>query len=162
MRPKWSRSGNTSSCAGRNAAAGIDQIEARQPVLAGDLLGAQMLLYRHREIGAALDGRVVGDDDAFAPHDPPDAGDDPGGRHLAVIHAVGGERREFEKRRPRIEQQPHPLARQQLAARQMPLPRLLPAALFDLRELCRANPRPTPASPRHWRGTRRSADRARS
>ena len=47
-------------------AAGIDQIEAGQPVLARDLLRPQMLFDRHREIGAALDRRVVGDDDAFA------------------------------------------------------------------------------------------------
>ena len=96
----------------QKCAAGIDQIEARQPVLAGDLLGAQVLLDGHREIGAALDRRVIGDDDAFAAHDPADAGDDPGGRHLAVIHAVRGERRKLEKRRARVEQRPHPLARQ--------------------------------------------------
>ena len=82
----------------QKGAARIDQIEARQAVFAGDLLGAQMLFDGHREIGAALDGRVVGDDDAFLSHDPPDAGDDPGCWHLAVIHAVSGERREFEKR----------------------------------------------------------------
>ena len=88
----------------------IDQIKARQPILAGNLLRAQMLFDGDREIGAAFDGRVVGDDDAFAPHDPPDPGDDPGRRHLAVIHAERSERREFEERRSRIEQQPHPLA----------------------------------------------------
>ncbi len=90
----------------------IDEIEAGQPVLAGDLLGAQMLLDGHREIGAALDRRVVGDDDAFAARNPADTGDDPGGRNLAVIHAVSRQLREFEKRRARIEQRPHPLARQ--------------------------------------------------
>ena len=113
----------------------IDEIEAGQPVVAGDLLGAQVLLDGHREIGAALDRRVIGDDDAFAAHDPADAGDEAGGRHLAVIHAEGGELRQFEKRRARIEQRPHPLARQQLAARQVPAPRLLPAALADRRDL---------------------------
>ena len=67
-------------------AAGIDQVDAGQPVLARDLLRAQMLLHRHRVIGAALDGRVVADDDAFAARDAADAGDDAGGRHVAVIH----------------------------------------------------------------------------
>ena len=90
----------------------IDEIEAGQPVVAGDLLRPQVLLDGHREIGAALDRRVIGDDDAFAAHDPPDAGDNPGRRHLAVIHAEGGELRKLKKRRPRVEQCPHPLARQ--------------------------------------------------
>ena len=57
-------------------AAGIDQINAGQAVLARDLLGAQMLLHRHRIIGAALDRGIVADDDAFAPGDAADAGDD--------------------------------------------------------------------------------------
>ena len=102
-------------------AAGIDQIDARQPVLARDLLRAQMLLHRHRIIGAALDGGIVADDHAFAAGDPADAGDDAGAVDGVVVHAVGGERRQFEKRRARIDQRHHPLARQQLAARQMAL-----------------------------------------
>ena len=110
----------------------IDQIEAGQPVVARDLLGAKVLLDGHREIGAALDRRIIGDDDAFAAHDPPDTGDNPGRRHLAVIHAEGGELRQFEKGRTRVEQGPHPLARQQLAAPKMPPPRLGPATLADL------------------------------
>ena len=47
-------------------AAAIDQIDAGQPVLLRDLLRAQMLLHRHREIGAALHRGVVGDDHHFA------------------------------------------------------------------------------------------------
>ena len=115
--------------------AAIDEVEAGQAVVARDLLGAQMLLDGHREIGAALDRRVIGDDDAFAAHDPPDARDDPGRRHLAVIHADGGELRKFEERRPPVEQGPHPLARQQFAAREVPAPRRLPATLADRRNL---------------------------
>ena len=114
-------------------AARIDEVEAGQAVVARDLLGAQVLLDGHREIGAALDRRVVGDDDAFAPPDAPDPGDDPGRRHPAVIHPIGGERRKFEKRRPRIEQQPHPLARQQFAAPLVPRARRRVAALGDRR-----------------------------
>ena len=102
-------------------AAGVDQIDARQPVLPRDLLGAQMLLHRHRIIGAALDGGVVADDDAFAAGDAADAGDDAGAVDGVVVHAVGGERRQFEERRAGIEQRHHPLARQKLAARDMPL-----------------------------------------
>ena len=113
-------------------AAGIDQIEARQPVVARDLLGAQMLLHRHRIIGAALDGGIVADDDAFAASDPTDAGDDAGAMDGVVVHPVGGKRRQFEKRRAGIDQRHHPLARQQLATRQMALAGLRRAAFGRL------------------------------
>ena len=46
-------------------AARIDEIDARQRVLERDLLRAQMLLDGDRVVGAALDGRIVGDDDAL-------------------------------------------------------------------------------------------------
>ena len=45
-------------------AAAVDEVDARQPVLERDLLRAQVLLDGHRVVGAALDRRVVGDDDA--------------------------------------------------------------------------------------------------
>ena len=131
MRPKWSRSGKTSVLVGQIGAAGIDQVDARQPVLARDLLGAQVLLDRDRVVGAALDRGVVGDDHALAAHHPADAGDDAGARHLVVVHAVRGELRQLQERRARVEQAPHPLARQQLAARQVALARPLVAALLD-------------------------------
>jgi len=47
-------------------AAGVDQVDAGQAVLRGDFLRAQVLLHRHREVGAALDRGVVADDHAFA------------------------------------------------------------------------------------------------
>ena len=109
-------------------AAGIDQIDAGQMVLARDLLGAQMLLHRHRVVGAALDGGVVGDHHAFAAADAADAGDQARGRNVAAVHAVGGERRQLEKRAAGIEQQIDPLAGEQLSAGGMPRPRLLAAA----------------------------------
>ena len=119
---------------GQIGAAGIDQIDAGQPVLARDLLRPQMLLHGDRKIGAALDGGVVGDDDAFLPHHLADAGDDAARRHVLAIDAMPGERRELEERRARIEQQPHALARQQLAAREVALARLRAAALGDARQ----------------------------
>ena len=57
-------------------AARIDQVNAREQVVEGDLLRAQMLLHGHRKISAALDGRVVGDDHRLAAVDSTDAGDD--------------------------------------------------------------------------------------
>ena len=100
-------------------AAGVDQIDAWQPVFARDLLRAQMLLHRHRVIGAALDSGIIADDDAFAARDAADAGDDARGIDVVVIEAEGGKRREFEKRRAGIDQRHHPLARQELAASEM-------------------------------------------
>ena len=56
--------GRPRPASGQEGAAGVDQVDARQPVLQGDLLGAQVLLHRHRVVRAALDGGVVGDDHA--------------------------------------------------------------------------------------------------
>ena len=63
-------------------AAGVDEVEAREVVLLGNLLRAQVLLDREREVGAALHGRVVRDDDALLALDDADPGDDPGRRRL--------------------------------------------------------------------------------
>ena len=119
----------------QEGAAGIDHVDAGQIVLPRDILRAQMLLHRHRVISAALDGGVVGDDDAFAARDAPDPGDDAGGMDVAAIEAVGGQRRQFEKGGAGIDQQVDPFARQHLAARGMPRPRRLAAAAGDDLEL---------------------------
>ena len=95
----------------------VDEVDAGEPVFTRDLLRAHVLLHGQRIVGAAFDGGVVADDHAFAAFDPADAGDDAGGMDLVLIHAVGGERREFEERRARIDQRHHPLARQQFPAR---------------------------------------------
>ena len=137
-------------------AAGIDQIDAGQPVLARDLLRAQMLLHRHRIVGAALDRGVVAHDHAFAAFDAADAGDQAGAVDRVVVHAVGGERRQFEERRARIEQPHHALARQQLAARPMTLAGALGAAKRRFGAAGLAVRRQARASARRWRGTRRT------
>ena len=114
---------------GQEGAARIDQIDARQMILLRDLLGAQMLLHRHRIIRAALDGRVVGDDHAFAARDTADAGDDARSRHLIAVHAVSGHRRQLQHRRAGIDQRIDTVAGEELAAGEMLLPRFLaPAA----------------------------------
>ena len=119
----------------QECAAGIDHVDAGQIVLPRDILRAQMLLHRHRIVGAALDGRIVGDDHAFASRDPPDPGDDARRMHIAAIEPVGGERRQFEKRRARIDQEIDALARQHLAARGVPGARGFAAAAGHLIEL---------------------------
>ena len=96
-------------------AARIDEVDARQPVLERDLLRAEVLLHGHRVVGAALDRRVVGDDQHFAARDAADAGHEAGGRRLVVVHVERRQRRQLEKRRPGIEQPVDPLAHRQLA-----------------------------------------------
>ena len=102
-------------------AARVDEVDARQPVLLGDLLRAQVLLDREREVRAALHGRVVREDHARPALDDADPGDDPGRRRLAVVDLPGGERAELEERRAGIDEPVDPLARGQLPARAMPL-----------------------------------------
>ena len=131
---------------GQIGAARVDEVDAGQPVLARDFLRAQVLLHRHRKIRAALDGRVVADDDAFAARDAADARDDARGGDSVAIHAIRGELRELEEGTPRIEQRAHAFARQQLAACRMLGARRLAPPLFDVGNLG--------AQVRHQRGHR--------
>ena len=78
--------------------------------------GAQMLLDRHREVAAAFDGGVVGDDHAGSPADRRDPAHDSRARSLAVVQVVGSQRRQLQKRRAGIDQLLDPLAHRQLAA----------------------------------------------
>ena len=73
-------------------AAGVDEVDARQAVLLGHLLRAQVLLHRQREVRAALDRGVVRDDHALAALDDADSGDDPRRGRLAVVHVPCGQR----------------------------------------------------------------------
>ena len=59
-------------------AAGLDQGDRRQPVLRGDLRGPQGFFSVHGLLRAALDGRVVGGDQALDALDHADAGDQRG------------------------------------------------------------------------------------
>ena len=114
-------------------AAGVDEVDARQPVLLGDLLGTEVLLDRDREVRAALHRRVVGDEHALAPLDDADSGDDPGGGRLVVVEPPRGERGELEERGVRVDEQVDPLAGGQLPARAVALDRLLASARRDER-----------------------------
>ena len=114
-------------------AARVDEVDAGQVVLLGHLLGAQVLLDRQREVGAALDGRVVGDDHALLALDDADPGHDPGGGSLPVVQLPGGERAELEERAARVEQAVDSLAGGQLPARAVALDRLVAAAARNLR-----------------------------
>ena len=96
--------------------AGVGQVEAREPVLLGDLLGAEVLLHGEGEVAPALHGRVVRHDDARAARDRADAGHDARARRVAVVEAVGRERCELQKGAAGIDEPLDPLAGEQLAA----------------------------------------------
>ena len=113
-------------------AAGIHQVDARQAVLTGNLLRPQMLLDRDRIVGAALHGRIVGNDHAFAPAHAPDAGHDTRAGNLIPIHAMGRQRAELQPRRARIEQQIDTLARGKLAFLVLPQHALFAAASLGI------------------------------
>ena len=93
--------------------------------------------------------------DAFAARDAADAGDDAGAVDGVVVHAVGGERRQFEERRARIDQRHHPLARQKLAARHVPLARARRPAERGFGAPLSSSATSAP-SPLRWRGIRRA------
>ena len=99
---------------GQKRPARIDEIQAGQMILLGDLLGAQMFLDRHREVRSAFDGGIVGDDEHFAIVNAPDAGDDARGWSFNR-HVIRRERGEFEERRARVEQTFDPFADEELA-----------------------------------------------
>ena len=67
-------------------------------------------------VGAALHGGVVGDDDALAPADTPDAGDDAGGGHVVVVDAVGGEGAELKEGAVGVDEALDALSGEELAA----------------------------------------------
>ncbi len=127
-------------------AARVDEVDARQPVLLGHLLRAQVLLHREREVRAALDGRVVRDDHALAALDDADPGHDPGARRVAVVHLPGGERVQLEEGGAGVDEPVDPLAGGQLAARAVPLRRLLAAAARRPAPSARAARRRAPPS----------------
>src|SRR3954449_929451 len=121
-------------------AAGLDEVDDRQPVLLGDLRAATTLLGAVRVGGAAAHGRVVGVDEALDALDDADACDQAGADRVAGPPCR--ERRQLEKRRVRVEQQLDPLSGEHLAALAVPLDVLLPAATagdgelrLDLRQL---------------------------
>ena len=112
----------------------IDEVDARQMVLGRDVLGPEVLLHRHREVGPALDGGVVGDDDALDPAHPADPGDEPCGWGVAVVHVPRRELRELEEGGARVEELAHPVAGEELAACDVAPARSFAAPLLDLRD----------------------------
>ncbi len=115
----------------------VDQVDQRQPVLQGDLLGPEDLLAGDREPRPGLDGRVVGDDDAAPARHRPDGGDDPRGRRAAPlrVHPPAGPHPELETRRAGVEQRRDALAGEHLALAAKALRGLRAAAQMQRRDL---------------------------
>ena len=118
---------------GEERAARVDEVDAREVVLLGDLLGAEVLLDGEREVRASLDGGVVRDDDAAAALDRADARDDPGRRGLSVVYLPGREGVELEECGAGVDEQVDALPRRELAARAVALGRRLTAACCNER-----------------------------
>jgi hypothetical protein len=100
----------------QEGSARVDEVDAGQTVLEGDLLGADVLLDRHREVGAALHRRVVGDDHDLAAVHAADTGNDARRGGGVVVEAVRREWAQLEKGRSAVEDAVDALARQELAA----------------------------------------------
>ncbi len=97
-------------------------------ILAGDFLRAKVFLHRHRKIRAAFYRRIVGHDDHFLSHHPADAADHAGGRCVAVVHLLGGQRGDLQERRARVEQGGDAVPYQQFSAAGVAFARLLTTA----------------------------------
>ncbi len=140
-------------------AAGVDERDHRQAVLEGDLLRAEVLLHRHRVVGAALDGGVVADDHHVAALDEADARDEPGAGGVAVVQVVRGQRCDLEERAAVVEQALDALAREQLATGDVALAGCLGSAERGARECGRAVPRRARAARWRWRRAAESSAR---
>ena len=84
-----------------------------------------------------LGNKVTFDQAVDAAH-PADAGDQAGAGRVAVVHAVRGQGRQFQEGRAGVQQHLHALARQQLAARQVLVARVL-ATAFGQPQIGRAH-----------------------
>ncbi|MNO73340.1 hypothetical protein D3C76_643030 [compost metagenome] len=115
-------------------AAGVHQIDARQTVLLGDGLGAQVLFHRQRVIRTTFDRGVVGDNHALDAFHTADPGNYASSGDVFAIHLVRRQLADLQKRRTRIEQAVDALARQQFAPRGVAFLSLRAATLRDLRE----------------------------
>ena len=83
---------------GQIGAAGIYEVDTGKVVLAGNVLGTQVLFHGHWVVGATLYRSVVRNDDALDTVDPTNTGDDACSGHIVVVvHAVCSELGKFQK-----------------------------------------------------------------
>ncbi len=102
--------------------AAVDEVDARQAVFLRDFLRAQVLLDRHRVIGAALHRGIVAHDHHLPARNAADPADQPRAVDFVLaVHPVGRKLADLEEGRAGIEQPLDPFAREQLAPPDMPL-----------------------------------------
>ncbi len=97
-------------------AARVHQVDRRQVVFLSNRLGAHVLLDRFGEVGAAFDGRIVGDDHAFQPGNAADSGDDARARRFAAVQIPGRQRRQLQEGAAVVQNGVDALVHEQLAA----------------------------------------------
>ena len=101
---------------GKEYAARINQVHAGQMIFQRNFLRTDILFNGLVDVGAALHGSVVSRNNGFFAVDDTDTGNDARRRKLVVVHAVGGQRREFQKRSIRVDKLVDALTGQQFAS----------------------------------------------
>ena len=81
----------------------INEVDAGQVVLLGDLLCPNVFLDGHRVVRTAFNRGVIGNDHALMARNAPDACDNAGRRDFFPVHPMGRELGELEKRRAHID-----------------------------------------------------------
>ena len=75
----------------------INQVDAGEPILLGDLLGTEMLLHREWVVGAALDRSIIRDNHHLTPTNTADTSNNPCSGNIIAVDVVGRQRTELEK-----------------------------------------------------------------
>src|SRR2546425_6938290 len=111
----------------------IDEVDDRNALPHGDLLGAQDFLDRLRPPGTGFDSCVVRDDHHRAILDATQPGHDAGGRRLPIVLIPRDQQADLDPGTVAIEQRGDPFARRQLALIVLALDALRPAPLLEAR-----------------------------
>src|SRR5215813_7914990 len=119
----------------KEGSSGIDQVKTRQMVLHCNFLRPQLLFHGDRKVSAALDGRIIGNDDRLMTMNHADTSNETGAWSLIVVHARGSESAEFKERCVRIQYGIDSLANEHLAAFLVTLYRGFTAPFLDDCEL---------------------------
>ena len=107
---------------GQVGAAGIHEVNAGEVALFCNGLGPQVFLDRNRVIGTTLDGGIIDHDHTLLTEYAAYARNDTGAGGFIVVHAVGGELRQFKEGGAGIKQTVDAISRQQFTPGDMSLP----------------------------------------
>ena len=96
---------------GQECPAGINEVDARKPILEGDFLSPKVFLDGQGIVGSPLHRRVVREDHAFGPGYPSNPSDDSGPGHRILVESESRKWRDLKKGRLGIEQRGHSIPR---------------------------------------------------